>query len=307
MGRKFNSINGYIHDFIRKLISLALTQESGNTVNFSIFKFKQKQKWLFYLIYGSASDEEIFNQILKKLNGKFDVLMIHSSFNGMVPMYKGNLNKLLSLLLVYCKQNNITLAMPTFLHVFNYEAVKYYEKRVFDYYNTTSGMGLLTELFRRKPDIRRSIHPTHSICAYGPLSEELTKDHHLADTTFGEGTPFGKMADLRTIILGIGTNHRVATQVHSAEDILKNEYPLDLYSEAYPVVCIDESGNEKKYNIRIRKQDYVYDMKTVDRLLKSVTINWTYKGIRFFLTKADRVNNAVIEAAKKGQTIYKLN
>jgi len=34
-------------------------------------------------------------------------------------------------------------------------------------------------------------------------------------------------------------------------------------------------------------------------------MEWTYKGIPFLLAQADVVTKTIIEAARKGQTIYK--
>jgi len=300
-------MKNFLLNFLRKVISIILTQESGNKINASLYKFKNKHKRIFRLIYGTANDEEIFNNILQKLDGKVDILMIHSSLNGMVPMYTGSLNKLLSLILSYCKQNNITLAMPAFFSGSNLEAKEYYEngKHIFNVGKTFSQMGMLSELFRRTPNVKRSIHPTHSICALGPLADLLTKNHHHADTTFGEGTPFGEVIKYRTIILGIGTKSpQPLTQVNSAPDIMKNEFPINLYSEMIPVTCVDEIGNNKIYNLRIRKREFKIDRKTVKKILRRKVIEWTYKGIPFLLAQADVVTNVIIEAARNGQTIY---
>lgn len=293
---------------LKMLISIVLTQESGNTIGASLYKFKNKHKWIFRLLYGTANDEEIFNNVLQKLDGKFDILMVHSSLNDMVPMYTGRLNKLLYIILSYCKQNNITLAMPTFFSGSNWEAKEYYEngKHIFNVKKTFSQMGMLSELFRRTPNVKRSIHPTHSICALGPLADVLTKNHHQADTTFGEGTPFGEVIKYRTIILGIGTKSpQPLTQVNSAPDIMKNEFPLTLYSEIVPVTCVDETGNKLIYNLRIRKREFKIDRKTVKKILRKKVTEWTYKGIPFLLAKSDVVTEAIIEAARNGQTIYK--
>ena len=113
------------NNIIRKAISIVLTQESGYTLNASLYKFKNKYKRIFRLINGTATDDEIFNNVVKKLDAQFDILMVHSSLNDMVPMYTGSLNKLLSLILSYCKQNNITLAMPAFFSGSNREAKEY--------------------------------------------------------------------------------------------------------------------------------------------------------------------------------------
>jgi len=299
----------FLSNFLRQVISIILTQESGNKINASLYKFKNKHKWIYRLIYGTANDEEIFSNILQKLEGKFDILMVHSSLNDMVPMYTGSLNKLLSIILSYCKKNNITLAMPTFFSGSNWVAKEYYEngKHIFNVRKTFSQMGMLSELFRRTPNVRRSIHPTHSICALGPLADELTRNHHQADTTFGEGTPFGEVIKYRTFILGIGTKSpQPLTQVNSAPDIMKSEFPINLYSDIIPVTCVDEIGNTLIYNLRIRKREFIIDRKTVKKIVKSNVIEWTYKGIPFLLAQADVITKTIIEAARKGQTIYKM-
>jgi aminoglycoside N3'-acetyltransferase len=298
-----------LRNFVRTIISIVLTQESGNTIHATLFKFKNKNKWIFRLFYGTANDEEIFNNILKKLDKKFDILMIHSSFDGMMPMYNGNPTKLLSLIISHCKQNNITLAMPTFFGGSNLQAKEHYEKgdQIFNVKKTASQIGLLTELFRITQNVKRSIHPTHSICALGPLADQLIKNHHLADTTFGEGTPFGEMIKYKTLILGVGTkSDHALTQIHSVEDIMKGNYPIQLYSDTLPVTCVDEFGNTLKYNLRIKNPEYVIDQKSFYQILKSIKImDWTYKGIPFFLTQADAVTKAFVDAAKNGQTMYK--
>ncbi len=297
-----------LYNFLRIVISIVFTQKTGNTIHASLFKFKNKYTWFYRSLYGTTDDEDIFNHILKKLDGKFDILMIHSSFNNMIPMYTGNLNKLISMIISYCERKNITLVMPAFFDGTNYQAKEYYEngKHAFDVNKTISGTGLLSELFRRTANVKRSIHPTHSICAVGPLADKLVGSHHLADTTFGEGTPFFEMIKYRTMILGLGTEgDESGTQIHSAEDIMKEKFPITLYSDIIHVTCIDEKENKISYNLRVRKGKYTYDSEVIHKIFGRIAKEWTYKGIPFFLTEAKAVTEAFLEAAKKGQTIYK--
>jgi len=58
------------------------------------------------------------------------------------------------------------------------------------------------------------------------LADILTKYHHLADTTFGEGTPFGEMINTEHILLVLAQNN--ISQVHSAEDLLKNLFSFKI-------------------------------------------------------------------------------
>lgn len=295
-------------NFVRVLISIVLTQETGNTIHSSLFRFRNKHKRIYRLIYGKANDENIFDCISGKLDGKFDILMIHSSLNDMIPMYIGNPGKLLSMLVTYCRRNNITLAMPTFFDGSNLQAKKYYEngKNKFDIRKTFSGTGILSEMFRKTKDVKRSIHPTHSVCALGPLADELTRNHHLSITTCGDGTPFGEMIKYRTMILGIGAKADALTQVHSTEDIMRDKFPVPLFTDTLPITCLDELGNAIIYNLRIKNPEYAIDERVFYRILKRVRIiEWTYKGIPFFLTEANVVTETFIEAARNGLTIYR--
>lgn len=299
-----NSLN----KFLKTIFSLALTQNPGNSISSSIYIFKNKNKRIFRFLYGSTDDRELFENIKAKLGGDFEILMVHSSLNAILPMYKGEPRILLSLLITYCKERNITLAMPSYFLGSNRKAREHYliGKNRFDVRTTISGMGIMTEIFRRMPGVSRSIHPTHSLCALGPLADVLTKDHHFADTTFGEGTPFQKMVKHKTLILGIGTKiHQAMTQVHTAEDILKDEYPAPIFSEIIQVKCIDADGEAFNYNLRIRRPEYVLDVKNVHKILKGKVLEWDYKGIHFILAEADVITDTVIEAARSGKIIFK--
>ena len=97
--------------------------------------------------------------------------------------------------------------------------------------------------------MRRSLHPTASVSALGPLAHDLTATHHLAKTTFGEGTPFAIMAARRTAIIGIGTEYfRCLTQVHAAEDLLGEQYPLAVRPSTIPV----QLHRLRRYRARLR-------------------------------------------------------
>jgi aminoglycoside 3-N-acetyltransferase len=77
-----------------------------------------------------------------------------------------------------------TLLMPTF--PFQGKQFDYVQQNdTFNVNRTPSRAGLLTEVFRRMPEVERSSHPTHPIAALGKNSHELIYSHHLG-TAFGE-------------------------------------------------------------------------------------------------------------------------
>lgn len=116
---------------------------------------------------------------------------------------------------------------------------------VFDVRETPSRMGAVTEAFRRRPGVRRSLHPTHSVAASGPAAEEVVRGHADADTPFGAGTPFAAMIERDFVQLWLGTGIRIFTLYHSFECLREGGFPIDVFeAEAVAARCVDEEGRE---------------------------------------------------------------
>lgn len=90
---------------------------------------------------------------------------------------------------------------------------------VFDPQTTPTSMGAIPEAFRNYPETLRSNHPMVSVCANGPLANEITKEHSL-EFCEGKGTPFEKLCELdtQTLLLGVGFNR--CTSLHYAESLV---------------------------------------------------------------------------------------
>ncbi len=257
--------------------------------------------------YGAFSAEDLKKEIVNKIGADFEILMVHSSFDSLLPMYSQNVFDLLKMLLSLCAGKN--LVMPAFTFGGSFQDVPgYFAKNpYFDSRKTPSRVGLLSEVFRRYPGVKRSLHPRHSICAFGPLAEHLVKDHHLCPTTFGEGTPFGIMASRKTIILGIGLYYyRNLTHVHTAEDFLGDGFPIKRRIKEIPVTLVkDKERYEYKLQYaddeisRFRRLDFLEDL-----LDETELCQWKFKGVPLFFADAKRVTEALIEAALTGKTIY---
>ena len=92
---------------------------------------------------------------------------------------------------------------------------------VFDPLTTPTTMGAIPEAFRTFPGTRRSDHPLVSVCANGPLAEDVVREHSLAFSE-GPGTPFEKLytLDAWTLLLGVGFDR--CTSLHYAESLTPN-------------------------------------------------------------------------------------
>jgi len=112
-----------------------------------------------------------------------------------------------------------TLAMPAF-------PIDQNPDKVFLVDRAPVYTGLLCEVFRRLPDVRRSIHLGASVCAIGPQADFLVRDHHLTRMPWGPNSPFCRLAELDARMLGIGAGFEYMTPLHAAECLLYDEVPF---------------------------------------------------------------------------------
>ncbi|MEU6671554.1 AAC(3) family N-acetyltransferase [Streptomyces sp. NPDC046727] len=89
---------------------------------------------------------------------------------------------------------------------------------IFDREHTPSGLGMLTEYFRRLPGTRRSFAPPFNpVCARGPLADELCAIE--SETSFGPDSVYEYMTRFDTQLLIIGCNfHDGISHMHCLEE-----------------------------------------------------------------------------------------
>lgn len=112
----------------------------------------------------------------------------------------------------------------------------------FDVRASASWTGLIPETFRRRPEARRSLHPTHSVAAIGPRAEEMLADHELSPTPCGPETPYGRLvrADGWVVLLGVGLE--CVTLFHHVEEVAGVPYHMQPQPVRATVVDYDASS-----------------------------------------------------------------
>jgi aminoglycoside 3-N-acetyltransferase len=166
-----------------------------------------------------------FDDILRGLNiSPNSNVFIHSGSDWLGEVDGGVLSVVKSIT-EYFKRG--TVIMPSF--AMEGMAAEYLDENVFSVNKTASKMGLITEIFRRYPNVERSAHPTHSVCALGANSKYITSSHEKCIYPFEESSPFGKLAKLKGKILLIGVGLEVLTHVHVVEDQLGEDFPVRVY------------------------------------------------------------------------------
>jgi len=88
---------------------------------------------------------------------------------------------------------------------------------------TPSRVGLVTEVFRVSEGVKRSKHPTHSICAWGKRADEVLAGHEKTSGA-GVGSPLHRATDAGADVLMIGCDLRTCTLVHVSEAIVRTPY-----------------------------------------------------------------------------------
>ncbi len=135
-----------------------------------------------------------------------------------------------------------TLVMPTY-PMRGLSQTHLDEHPFFDCRRTPSQVGLIPEIFRRMPDVHRSVHPTHSVAAYGPRSVELTEGHERSSTPFDGNSPFHRMYEADAVVMNLGV--RNMSFRHLADHLIRDTLPHDIYSDRVTRVrIIDCEGVE---------------------------------------------------------------
>jgi len=134
-----------------------------------------------------------------------------------------------------------TLVMPAFTYGLEPE---------FDVTNSRSLTGLLTELFRQTPDVIRSWHPTHSVCAWGKRGDELCTNHEKTQP-FGQESPLQRLIDWGGKVMFIGVGFTTCSMIHVCESRAGVPYQHIPYSPSRrPVIpLIKPDGSTDNINI----------------------------------------------------------
>ncbi len=264
---------------------------------------------LMRVFHGTFDAAALRTHLEQSVGRDFEILMVHSSFNQMLPMFTDSPLELVKMLMSFCGPDR-TLAMPAFYFgdpELGGAADTFRQRPRFDLKRVPSQMGLVTELFRRTPGVVQSRHPIYRMAALGPLAKELTRGHEFCEYPNGIGSPFDFMAKHNTRIIGIGKTYQVLTQAHHVECVLGDEFPVprsQISGSGIPITVVDGkeeipvtlSGNGFLWRFNIWKLGSIMDREQLQE--------WTFHNVPLFATRAADVTAALINAARQGITLY---
>jgi aminoglycoside 3-N-acetyltransferase len=160
----------------------------------------------------------------------------------------------------------------------------------FDVRRTPSMMGLVSELFRRRPDVMRSVHPTHPILARGPRAASFLDGHAACLHPCGPGTPFHRLAEADGKAVFFNVPFGTFTFFHYLEHLVSADLPFPLYTdEPFRVAVIDSQGQPGTVTT------YVYALDAIRRRRFEILEN---EVRRRGLIKERRIGNGSVLAVK---------
>jgi aminoglycoside 3-N-acetyltransferase len=270
------------------------------------FKLKKSASPIICLIHGTFTTDDLIVEIDNRLDKDWQILMVHSSFNNLLPMYTGTALELLKALIEYCGPNR-TLVMPAFNFGEEGEGArgKLQKNPRFDLRRTPSQMGLLTELFRRSKGVLQSRHPVYRVAALGPHAESLIRGHEDAPSGMGKGTPFDYMAHHNARIIGIGKTFQVMTQTHHVESLLGEAWPApQIQLPNIHVTVVDKLG-QVEMEIGGTQQEWTFNIWKLREIMSSEDLReWRFHNCSMFAAQAKQVTDALVNAAQSGFTLY---
>ncbi len=183
---------------------------------------------------------------LKKLGIKRgDGILVHSSLSSF-GYVKGGADAVIDALLEAVGQEG-TVLVPTLT---GKDTDSPQNPPIFDVMKTPCWTGRIPTEFMKRPQSRRSLHPTHSVSGIGPLVPFLINGHENSITPCGKNSPYYRLAEKGGYILLIGVDQESNTTIHTAEELA--EVPYHMQREPTDTTIIDYHGK------RIIKRLYLH-------------------------------------------------
>lgn len=244
-------------------------------------------------------DYEIIRQDLKSLGlCKGDAVLIHSSFKSMGSV-EGGIETFVDALLSIIGDAG-TLIAPTLTYRF-----VTMEERVFDYVNTPSCVGAISEYIRHIDGAKRSIHPTHSCAAIGAKRDFYISGHENDRTPIGENSPIYKLHEDGGKVLMLGCGIACNTSMHGVEEYLPTSYVFPEVPTPYTIILEDKTYDIDFYRHHIYQHGYQTHF---ERLYDIIDHRYMPKGIvhgaESYLIDSPEMWRVGIETLKKDELFF---
>jgi aminoglycoside 3-N-acetyltransferase len=181
------------------------------------------------------------------------------------------------------------------------------EGKPFDLRQHRTSMGALAIALAKRPEARKSLHPTKSVVVVGPDRDFLIGDHHKSPYPYSALSPYARACAFpRCKIIGLGVDDYLAA-VHVAVDE-NEEYPVHAY-HLEPLVgfVIDTQGVEHRV-LTYAHDNAITSTEDVPRFMIETRCP-TYRegrihGRPFFYVEGPSMVQHVRDQGKRGVTFF---
>lgn len=140
-----------------------------------------------------------------------DAVMVHASMKSMGDV-DGGADTVLDAFMEYLAKG----LFMTPAHTWKQMSAEY---SVFDPKTEPACVGIIPNLFLKRPGVVRSLHPTHSVAAIGQGATEYVAGEENVHTPCAPGGCWDRLRTVHAKILLIGVTHARNTFIHSVEEV----------------------------------------------------------------------------------------
>ena len=238
-----------------------------------------------------------------------DAVMLHSAYKN-ARGFRGSVEQLIDVFIEAVGPEGHLLMVSLPYRTSTLEYLK--SSRVFDVRRTPSMMGLVSEMFRRRGDVVRSLHPTHPVLVRGPRAAAFVEAHSQCRWPCGPESPFDRLAAADGKVVFFDVAFANFTFFHHLEHLVGPRLGFPLYTaDTFQVPVIDESGVQRTV------ETYAYSTDALRRrrfevLEAALRQRGLIERRRIGTTKIEmiRVRDAVrcvLEMADEGRFFYDLS
>lgn len=153
---------------------------------------------------------DIVNHIIDLGIKPEDTLLIHSSMKS-IGQVENRADTVLDAFIEYMEKGLLIFPTHTWRQINE-------EYNTFNPVTEPSCVGILTNLFFKRPGVLRSWHPTHSVAALGRDAASYVAGDEQGDTPCSRNGCWGKLYDRKAKILFIGCSLKRNTILHGVEE-----------------------------------------------------------------------------------------
>lgn len=140
-----------------------------------------------------------------------DAIMVHSSMKSLGNV-EGGADTVVDAFMEFFSEG--LFMTPT--HTWAQMSAEY---SVFDPKTEPACVGIIPNIFRTREGVVRSLHPTHSIAAFGPTASEYIKGEENVTTPCQPGGCWDRLREVNAKILLVGVTHIRNTFIHAVEEV----------------------------------------------------------------------------------------